>query len=143
MWLTSGSDLSQQIGAIATDGTATTYPHSAWMRGTFGITVGSDHNLWVGLGDAIGVVDTSGAVVHTYPMPSANTANIKSLVLGPDGNVWFTLDNTPAGPGGIGKITPTGTVTVFTTPVAPGHGSQPWGLAVGPDNRIWYVDTQH
>ena len=140
MWLTSGSDLSPQIGAIATNGTATTYPHSAWMNGTFGVTVGSDHNLWVGLGDAIAVVDTSGAVVHTYPMP-ANTANIKALVLGPDGNVWFTLGNTPAGPGGIGKITPTGTVTVFTTPVAPGHGSQPWGLAVGPDNRIWYVDT--
>ena len=61
-------------------------------------------------------------------------------MLGPDGNVWFTLDTTAAGPAGIGKITPTGTVTIFNTPVSPGQGSHPCGLAVGPDNRIWYVD---
>jgi streptogramin lyase len=140
MWLTSGSPLSAQIGAMATDGTATNYPNSSWMQGTFGITVGPDNNLWVGLGDAIGVVDTSGAVVHTYPMPSANDSNIRALVLGPDGNVWFTLDTTAAGPAGIGKITPTGTVTIFNTPVSPGQGSLPFGLAVGPDNRIWYAD---
>ena len=42
--------------------------------------------------------------------------------------------------GGIGKITPTGTVTIFNTPGPPGSGSAPWGLAVGPDDRIWYVD---
>src|SRR5947209_6074578 len=140
MWLTSGSPLSAQIGAMTTDGTATNYPNASWMQGTFGITVGPDNNLWVGLGDAIGVVDTSGAVVHTYPMPSSSDANIRSLVLGPDGNVWFTLGNTPAGPGGIGKITPTGTVTVFTAPFIPGQGNLPLGLAVGPDDRIWYVD---
>ncbi len=114
MWLTSGSELSAQIGAMTTDGTATTYPNASWMQGTFGITIGPDGNLWVGLGNAIGVLNTSGAVVHTYPMPSANDGNMRSLVLGPDGNVWFTLANTAAGPGGVGKITPTGTVTIFT-----------------------------
>ena len=145
MWLTSGPGGTAQIGAIATDGTPTTYPNSAWTQGTFGIVVGPDNNLWVGLGNAIGVVDTSGALVHSYPMPSANDANIRSLVVGPDGNVWFSLGSTLGGSGGIGKITPTGTVTIFNTPITtvPGQGSQPWGLAVGPDNRIWYVDPSN
>ena len=145
IWLTSGPGGTAQIGAMATDGTPSNYPHSSWTNGTFGITVGADNNLWVGLGNAIGVVDTSGTVVHTYTMPSPGDASIRSLVLGPDGNVWFSLGNTPAGRGGIGKVTPTGTVTIFTTPVTgvPGQGSQPWGLAVGPDNRIWYVDPSN
>ena len=141
MWLTSGGPGgTAQLGAMATDGTATTYQNSSWTQGTNGITVGPDNNLWVGLNDAIGVVSTSGALLHTYPMPAANDSIIRSLALGPDGNVWFTLGIAMGTAGGIGKITPTGTVTIFNTPGPPGSGSAPWGLAVGPDDRIWYVD---
>jgi virginiamycin B lyase len=56
------------------------------------------------------------------------------MVLGPDGNVWFT----DYGNDNVGKITTAGTITTYsTTPL----GAQPSGIAKGPDNNLWVADA--
>ena len=56
----------------------------------------------------------------------------KRLTLGPDGNVWFTLENSSDNKE-FGKITPTGQVTEFDTP----NGELPIGITTGPDGKLW------
>lgn len=74
------------------------------------------------------------------------------IVAGPDGNMWFSN-----GCGAqIGRITPSGTVTVYAlpTPVAAPVGDIPTpspptpcigSLAAGPDGNVWFTDfrTDH
>jgi sugar lactone lactonase YvrE len=51
------------------------------------------------------------------------------------GNIWFTdRDATPA----IGRITPSGTITLFSTGLNP--GSLPNGIAPGADGNMWFTD---
>jgi virginiamycin B lyase len=56
-----------------------------------------------------------------------------SIVLGPDGNQWFTEGSANA----IGRITSGGVVTEFpvTTP-----NSLPGGIAVGSDGNLWFTE---
>jgi hypothetical protein len=79
-------------------------------------------------------MDTSGhtAEKEDFPLP-AGDSGIFGLVLGPDGNIWFSL----AAPAAIGRVTPAGTITIFPTPTP---SSLPFGLAVGPDKQIWFVE---
>ena len=51
----------------------------------------------------------------------------EDIVLGPDGNFWFTIDVN-----GIGRITPEGVVTIFPAPTEDGG---PLGIAVGADGN--------
>jgi virginiamycin B lyase len=55
-----------------------------------------------------------------------------NIVLGPDGNFWFTN-----GAESIIRMTPTGTMTRYTVP---GTGQAASGLVVGPDGNLWFVD---
>jgi virginiamycin B lyase len=56
------------------------------------------------------------------------------MVLGPDGNLWFTEN---AGKK-IGKITPTGTIAEYTIP--PNGGNIfPESITVGPDGALWFT----
>lgn len=55
------------------------------------------------------------------------------ITAGPDGNVWFAES---AGSGGIGRITPLGTVTEFTA----GLSGQAEGIALGPDANVWFTE---
>ena len=52
------------------------------------------------------------------------------ITTGPDGNLWFT------GGGAIGRMTPTGSVTMF--PLS--HKSAPAVIAPGPNNDLWFTD---
>ena len=61
---------------------------------------------------------------------------IRPMVPGPDGAMWFT-NYTPAAPvGTIGRITTTGTVTVFSSPKIFG----PSGITSGPDGALWFTN---
>jgi len=52
------------------------------------------------------------------------------ITAGPDGNLWFT------GAGAIGRITPSGSITLFPVP-----GSAPGAITAGPDGNLWFLDN--
>ena len=53
------------------------------------------------------------------------------IVLGPDGNLWFT----ELGAARIGRLSPGGALTECSV----SSGGQPDGITVGPDNNIWFT----
>ena len=55
------------------------------------------------------------------------------ITAGPDGNVWFAEN---AGSGGIGRVTPAGTITEFTA----GISGPAEGIALGPDGNLWFTE---
>jgi streptogramin lyase len=66
-----------------------------------------------------------------YPLPTG--AGPRSVVLGPDGNLWFT----EADAGKIGRITPDGSIAEF--PLS-SSGAEPWRIAAGPDGALWFTE---
>ncbi len=52
---------------------------------------------------------------------------------GPEGNVWFAEN---AGPGGVGRITPSGMISEFTA----GISGTVEGIALGPDGNLWFTE---
>jgi streptogramin lyase len=122
-----------QIGAITTGGVVKEYETNSGTS-VEGVIVGPDKQLWYGEGNKIARMDTAGntSAGEDFALPPGD-GGINALVLGPDGNVWFTLGV----PAAIGRITPSGAVTVFPTPTA---ASLPFGLAVGPDGQIWFAE---
>jgi streptogramin lyase len=64
------------------------------------------------------------AILSEFPVPTA-ASGPTDIVLGADGNFWFTELNADR----IGRITPAGVVTEFTLPV--GRGLT--GITSGPD----------
>ncbi len=71
------------------------------------------------------------AVAGEFAVTSVGTNN--ELTLGPDGNMWVTLD---AG-NDVARITPDGTVTEFN----PANLNNPVGIAAGPDGNLWVTQT--
>jgi virginiamycin B lyase len=92
----------------------------------YNIAIGADGNLWfTGLpATAIGKITSSGSVSQ-YSLSS----NPYAITAGPDGNIWFTEGN------GIGRITPSGTITEFPLP---GIGGTK--ITAGPDGALWFTD---
>jgi streptogramin lyase len=103
------------------------------------ITVGSDGNLWFteSAVDNIGRMTTSGGLTE-YTVPTLG-AMPWGIAAGHDGNLWFTEQGQG---GGIGRITPTGTITEFRAANTPGFtlGQNPTGIADGPDHNIWFTE---
>jgi virginiamycin B lyase len=65
----------------------------------------------------------------------------EDITLGPDGNLWFTLDHY-LGPEEIGRMTPTGELTTFAVPsTAPTGASQASleGITTGNDGNVWFT----
>ena len=55
------------------------------------------------------------------------------ITSGPDGNLWFAEST---GPGAIGRITPSGTITEFTS----GVSGPAEGITLGPDGNLWFTE---
>jgi streptogramin lyase len=55
------------------------------------------------------------------------------ITQGPDGNLWFAEFDS----GGIGRVTPGGSVTEFTS-LSP--GARPVGITAGPDGALWFAE---
>jgi virginiamycin B lyase len=94
------------------------------------ITMGPDGNLWFGVTDNSGTNDLAritpaGAITYFQ----LGAVNVGTLVTGPDGNLWATIDT------GVAKI-PTTDPTTLTTYDIPGFANAQ-GIAVGPDNNLW------
>jgi sugar lactone lactonase YvrE len=64
------------------------------------------------------------------------------IAAGPDGNLWFTEENSP---GRVARITPAGVVTEFTGGVTAGFSAngQPIGIAAGPDGNLWFTELNN
>jgi virginiamycin B lyase len=56
-----------------------------------------------------------------------------SITTGPDGNVWFTENNTNV----IAKITTAGAITQYSLP---NGSSRPVFITNGPDGNLWFTD---
>ena len=55
-----------------------------------------------------------------------------SITRGPDGNLWFTLQNSSQ----VARITPRGVITEFVTPTF----SFPFDITPGPDGNVWFSE---
>lgn len=63
----------------------------------------------------------------------------KEIVLGPDGNLWFTEDVDAGVPRRVGRITPTGVVTELPTGTDPASSID--DIAAGPDGNLWFTES--
>jgi streptogramin lyase len=70
--------------------------------------------------------------VTLFPVSKAQSQPF-DIVLGPDGNLWFTEGNIDV----VASVTPQGVIREYHTPTA---GSQPGGIAVGPDGNVWFTE---
>jgi hypothetical protein len=118
----------------------TEIPIPSASKTSSGMALGSDNALWFSEARGIGRVTTSGAISE-YPLSGA-TMGPQGVALGPDGNMWFTgaINNAPPpiGPatsGDVGKITPSGTMTIYTSSI--GSGAT---VTKGPDGNMWFGD---
>jgi streptogramin lyase len=119
-----------------------------------GIAAGPDGSLWFadpGGTPAIGRITPSGTITEfSSGMPAgslpgggtaatataAPTFSNNGIAAGPDGNVWFSDDATPAA---IGRITPSGSITEFRSDL--NAGSRPTNVMAGPDGNVWFTDS--
>ena len=153
LWFAEGN--ADRIGRITPSGTITEFAVPTGYPGDDtsnpqGVVVGPDGNLWF----AEGVFQqdwpdhSQGGVITEFaaPLPAGGTSFLPSsypsgLVVGPDGNLWFTMD----GSNTIGRMTPSGVLSEF--PIAPPPTyfdtmKDPGGLVVGPDGNLWFTERQ-
>jgi streptogramin lyase len=97
------------------------------------IAAGPDGNLWFNHQStapaAIQSVSPTGKFSAVFATEAARTGPI-GVTGGPDGNVWFTKQS------GIGRVTPTGAVTIFPVPNSGDSG----GIVKGPDGKLWFTE---
>jgi streptogramin lyase len=92
----------------------------------------------------IGRITPQGAVTEfSAGIPAGSS--IDALVVGPDGNLWFTLvpglGRSGKGPpvqSAIGRITPEGNVTLFSAGLR--KKSYPDEIIAGSDGNLWFLD---
>jgi streptogramin lyase len=120
---------------------------SGFSANTFPVTIvtGPDGNLWFAqaTGQSIGRVNLAGGGPLTVTeFKSGITAGSlpQWITVGPDGALWFTEGGNP---GGIGRITTSGSVTEFRAGTTPGlrANAAPAGIAAGPDGNLWFVEV--
>ena len=81
-----------------------------------------------------GIVRVTTAGTFTpFPLHAKNIHPFH-LTTGPDGALWFTAPGTPAR---VGRLTTSGTYTLFDARVPRGHSIGP--IVLGPDRNLWYA----
>ena len=111
------------------------FPGFQRFAGIVGLARGSDGNMWFteqGFGQ-VGRVTPAG-VITEFPLPGGRENRPTEMTAGPDGALWFTLNNDP---GAIGRITTDG---VFTQYPVPTPFSRPWAITTGRDGAIWFSE---
>ncbi len=123
-----------QIGKIDPNtGTITEYPIGAG-KSPGAISRGSDGNIWFlenTASSAVGVMSTSGQLLHEYALPFQNFP--QGLVLGNDGALWVGQNF----PNAVGRITTAGVVSSVPITVT---NCTPNDLVVGSDGKLWVTD---
>lgn len=128
--------LSEQVFTVNCPVAAGQTPTWASDPVTVTLTAGMPVNVMF----ALARTDLGGQVIgqSNFP-PPPNTitefpvaVSALNIVTGPDDNLWFSY----LGPN-VGRITPSGTVTLFPVP----SGGAPDGMTAGPDGNVWFVDN--
>jgi len=146
------------IGRISTRTKAVRlFPALAGTSPEEGLTIGPDGNIWFTAVNALcpggsgtcsshyaGAIErmTLNGVVNGYFATPTPYSVPSRIVVGPDGNLWFTEqgnDPEQQSPGAIGRITPQGVITEFNTPTP---GSDPHGITVGSDWNLWFTEDK-
>ena len=70
---------------------------------------------------------------RSFPIPSPNAQPIE-IVLGPDGNLWFTEQNTSA----VARVTPDGVITEYPIPSNPSVAQD---ITRGPHSKLWFTEN--
>lgn len=132
MWFT---DPSGNIGKVSPLRAVTNYPVPTLGSKPTAITRGNGTMLWFTEStQGIASIDTSGHVVE-YPDPTGARWFHNWITLGPDGNLWVTVDDQITTAPAVEKISQTGQylATYFlTSDRASGAYITP-----GPDNNLW------
>jgi streptogramin lyase len=133
LWFT--EPYSEMVGRITPTGAVSEFSTSP--RSPAEITAGPDGNLW--FAEDLGVIGriTPAGTVTQFPIPEGNT-NSGHITGGPDGNVWFTVDEAGGGSPSIGRITPSGDVSLYKDGVKP--FSRPADITAGPDGNLWFTE---
>jgi len=76
------------------------------------------------------VVANRSQAARSFPIPTGSQPI--SVTFGPDGNFWFTLQNSSQ----VARITPDGVITEFRTPTL----SFPYAITPGPDGNVWFSE---
>ena len=71
------------------------------------------------------------ARLQAFPIPTPDSQPIL-IILGPDGNLWFTEQNAS----NVARVTPDGVITEFRTPTF----SFPLEITAGPDGNVWFSE---
>ncbi len=126
------------IGRMTPAGRFTLFHVSPASRVVGPLVEGPDGNVWFGeyVDGWIGRITPTGQirVYRVARVPARNDGNNPgpySIVVGPDGALWFTDVY------GIGRITTSGTQRAY--PVAP-NGISPNSLALGADRALWFTN---
>ena len=82
---------------------------------------------------AIGRITMAGTITE-FAKGLPATTGPRSIVAGPDGNLWFMGYS----PGTYGRITTSGTISVYNKGLA--GGALGYGITVGPDRNLWFTE---
>jgi virginiamycin B lyase len=133
VWFTDNGMTTKAVGYITTSGVINEFT-DPFSGNPLQIVEGSDGNLWfynaTGANNAIVKMTPSGNFTR-YALP-ASGAIADNMVLGPDGDIWFSDQGTTA----IGKIAPDGTITEYPVPMP----AFPTDITAGPDGNLWFSD---
>ena len=121
------------VGRITPDGTITEFNLGS-SSNPWGITSGSDGNLWVadGLQSAVWRITPSGDLTP-FPVAGGGSLAFWNVTSGSDGNLWFLRD-----PAIFARVTTQGTVHQYPMPTQ--ATSNIGGITAGPDGNIWFIE---
>ena len=131
---------SYQVGHFV-KGKTTLYTAPTKYCSPYGITIGSDQNVWVTEQCAtatgrIGRITPTGSWKE-YVLPTKNEeppSGADSITAGPDGSLWYTIAASR-----IGRITTAGKIHEFPLPASDGDA---YAITVGNDKALWYTLQQ-
>jgi streptogramin lyase len=131
------TDGASRAWRVTTKGQFTAFPFTDSTGGyPYQITKGPDGNLWFTDRARQIVKMTPAGRFTSFTVPTSNAAT-DDITTGPDGNLWFTLDSSDVSR--IGRITPSGTITLFTFPSSGNDYLYLSGIATGPDGNLWFT----
>jgi streptogramin lyase len=155
LWFIDGVFGRATVGRIGPDGSVAEFSiEDNTATQLYNVTAGPDGNLWLtGLRERSGTNDAQVVAIRVTPdgdytvlpaFPDAFASNISPLVVGSDGNLWYTASFYADFPGTnsgtiVGRITPAGDVTNFNiglTAVLAQEGVG-GGITAGPDGNLW------